>query len=65
MSYPKCDEFIELAITGETTDLIINRLESGDIEVYFLDYGGIELGLTEYCCNLLNSVNYPEFTGFT
>ena len=67
MIYPKCVEFIELAITGETSEpnLIIDRLESGDIEVYLLDYNGIELGLTEYCCNLLNSVNYPQFTGFT
>lgn len=67
MSYQNCAELIEFAITGETTEpnLIIDRLESGDIEVYLLDYNGIELGLTEYCCSLLNSVNYPSVTGFT
>lgn len=70
MSYQNCAGIIELAVNGGIAEdnITVERLESGDIEVYVQggDYqNGIEISLTEYCCNLLNSVEYPSFTGFT
>lgn len=70
MSQQNCAAIIESAVTGLLLEdnFIIEKLESGEIEVYIIggDYpNGIELNLSEYCCNLLNSVNYESVTGFT
>ena len=72
MSVQNCIKTIETAIEGELSEanLLLDRLESGDIEVYIVDVdpnypNGIELTLTEYCCNLLNDVEFPSITGFT
>jgi hypothetical protein len=65
-----CVTSIESAVSGVLSEdsLVVDRLESGDIEVYIVDQNypnGIELSLTEYCCNLLNDVEFPSITGFT
>lgn len=76
MSYQNCGAIIELAVSSSSDpnssftedNLIVERLDTGDIEVYISGGGypdGIEISLTEYCCNLLNSVEYPSITGFT
>jgi len=72
MSYQNCAALIELAVINQDYEdnFTLVRLESGDIEVYVTDLLGanelgVELSLSEYCCSLLNSVNYPSVTGFT